>query len=230
VTVLVAVPVLNRPKRAQPVAASLTESQQAVPLRLLFVCTKADTAELQAVRATGHDYITLKWHPGDYSRKINLAATMLQDNEEWLFTGADDLFFHPGWADHALACAARFKQQVVGTNDLGNPSVKRGHHSTHSLIHRDYIETGTIDTPGHIYHEGYSHNWCDVEMIETAKARRQFVFCGRARVEHLHPHWHKAEMDATYTKGLAEFKADRRLFNQRRRMWMKNRSYRRAML
>lgn len=233
-TILVAIPVLNRPHRAQPVADSLRRSlTEHTPARILFVCSPDDTDELQAVQNTNADHITVPWQPGpgDYARKINHAATLLQPHEQWLFTGADDLHFHPGWADHALHCHHRHGSRVIGTQDLGNPAVRRGQHSTHTLVHRTYIdEHGTIDQPGLVYHDGYHHNWCDAELVDTAKARREFLHCPRAVVEHLHPHWRKAEMDSTYQAGLAEFQQDRRLFNRRRRRWATGRSYRRSLL
>lgn len=227
-SILVAVPVLNRPHRAQPLADSLHASQGKETLRLLFICTPGDRKEITAVKKTGAQHVLMPTPngPGDYARKINHAVHLMQEDEDWLFTGADDLHFHPGWADHALACAHRFGQHVVGTHDQLNPSVIQGRHSTHTLVHRTYIhEHGTIEQPGLVYHEGYAHNWCDAEMIETAKARRQFVFCPQAIVEHLHHLNNKAPDDTTYQLGQTTFKQDHRLYSKRRRKWSRGRAY-----
>lgn len=227
-TVLVAVPVLNRPHRVQPLTDNVTQTSDA---SILFVCSPKDKAQIAQVRKTqrAHGHVGLLIvegpYPGDYARKINRAATMMT-TQDWLLTGADDLLFHPGWLNSALAMAHHSRARVIGTNDLGNPAVRRGGHSTHSLVHKTYItEHGAIDQPGIVYHEGYHHNWCDVEMVETARARREWAFATRCRIEHLHPHWGKGEHDATYEAGLAHFKDDRRLYQRRRRMWVSGRSY-----
>lgn len=217
-SILVAIPVYNRPHRAAAIVDSHKHARSEVETELLFLCSPGDTDEIEAVKATGAPYKIVPWPqgPGDYACKINHALTVSE--HEWIFTGADDLHFHPRWAEHALA--ASHTHAVRGTNDLGNPVVQRGLHSTHSLVRRDYaLEHGTIDQPGLIYHEGYHHNWCDAEMIDTAKARKEFVFARRSIVEHLHPHWKKAEMDSTYDTGLADFNLDRRLYGQRKRLW-----------
>jgi hypothetical protein len=155
--------------------------------------------------------------PGDYAKKINIGVATT--TEEWIFLAADDLKFWPGWADEAIRVARESNAQVIGTNDLGNAQVKRGIHSTHTLVHRSYVERGTVDDPSRLLHEGYHHNWVDAEFIETAKVRGQFVHASRSIVEHLHPHWRKSEIDETYKLGLSRYEQDRQLFRQRERLW-----------
>ena len=230
-SVLVAVPVWKRPQRAGPLSASLRASQGRIPLTLVFLVSGDDQGEIRAVKATGERYEIMPFArgPGDYARKINHALTLGDD--DWIFTGADDLDFHFGWADHAINLGERTGKRVLGTNDLGNPAVKRGTHSTHSLVHRSYAnDLGTIDQPGLIYHEGYHHNWCDVELIDTARSRNEFQFVARSHVEHLHPHWGKAPDDRTYQAGLEHFRDDRLLYQRRRQLWVRGRSYRRRTL
>ena len=75
--------------------------------------------------------------------------------------GADDIEFHPRWADIAVRMM-RGRVGVVATNDKANRQVMRGEFGTHCLISRAYIDEhgGTFDgTPGVVLHEGYDHNF-----------------------------------------------------------------------
>lgn len=158
--------------------------------------------------------------PGlSYPQAINLLARQATDFE-WLFMGSDDIVFHPGWYEKALEQASdRF--DVIGTNDLGNPRVTAGLHSTHSLIRSSYLAKGTIDGEGLMW-EGYGHNFADDELVETAKARGTFVHSPYSVVEHFHPAWEKAEMDATYRDhalNMDLFAEDKERFLRRRALW-----------
>jgi hypothetical protein len=80
-----------------------------------------------------------------------------------------------------------------------------GRHATHSLVHADYRECGTLDEPWKLLHEGYWHNFVDDELVGTAMLRGTFAMAGDAHVEHLHPNWRKAADDETYRRGMASF-------------------------
>lgn len=222
------IPVLARPERAPAVANSLREVSDA---RLLFICSPKDDAQIAACFATGEEVKIVPWGPerGDYAKKINLAFT--ETNEPWLFCGADDLRFGDQWDVFALRVGEMTGAGVVGTQDLGNPLVKRGKTSTHPLVRREYIATqsGTFDGSGQIYSEEYDHQYIDLELAEVAKARGQWAFSKRSVVEHLHPNWGKAERDATYEKAFREVAKDRALFQRRmeqfRRLQRSNRSH-----
>lgn len=216
--IVVAIPVLARPRNAAAVARSLADAGGST--RPLFICSPGDDAEIEACRATGAEVVVTDFPagPGNFAMKTNLAARLT--DEPWVFAGADDLRFHPGWAEEMIRVGEQAGAGMVGSDDLGNGMVRAGRHSTHSLFRRDYItECGTVDQPGLVYHEGYDHQQVDTEAYETAVARGCFVFARRARVEHLHPFWGKGDLDATYEKGLAASAADRALFHQRRRLW-----------
>ncbi len=191
-----------------------------MPYRLLFLCSPDDDDEIAACSEAG-DVLVVDWPagPGDYARKIN--AGYRATAEPFVFTAADDLSFHAGWATAALA-AAETGASVIGTDDLWNPAVRRGEHSTHSLIRRSYVdlEGASWDGPGIVYHEGYDHQFVDTELVAVARQRGAWAFCAGARVEHLHPMAHKADMDDTYRKGLAKGRDDRRLFDARRRLYL----------
>ena len=218
--VVVLVPVLHRPWRAQPLAASL-EAATPGPHRLLFVCTEGDVEEIGACYATGADVLVTAGPrlPGDWSRKINIGYHAT--DEPLMLLCGDDVHFHPRWQDE-VSNAAELGYGVIGTQDLGNRHVIAGMHSTHPVVARWYADKfGTVDGPGQVVCEEYDHNWVDNELVGTAKARHQWVFCNGAVVEHLHPNWHpdKVPADDTYRLGRAHFQDDLALFASRRLLW-----------
>jgi len=218
-SIAILLPVLNRPHRVKALLRSLRDAdEEGITTNPVFVCSDGDTRQIAAVKAAGLEPLIL-YSPGrgEYARKTNLATQTIED--EWLFMGADDLHFHPGWAPACLDEHERTGCLVIGTNDLGNSAVMAGRHSTHSLVHRDYLAFGTIDEPGKLLCDRYDHNSVDVEFWETAKARGQAAFAADAHVEHLHRLWGKASFDATYRKGTRNATADKRLYLQRRRLW-----------
>jgi hypothetical protein len=215
--IVVVIPVLDRPANAPRVIESLRRS--GADARPVFLCSPDDRLELRACRRTKAEVIVVDWEPGpgDWARKINEGYR--RSSEPYILLGADDLRFHPDW-DRAALRRAREGIGVIGTNDLGNAIVMRGQHATHPIVTRAYAdEHGTIDQPGLIVHEGYQHQWVDNELVQTAMSRLAWTFARDSHVEHLHPFWHKAEMDATYKKALSTSPQDRRLFLQRARLW-----------
>lgn len=218
-SVAVLVPVLGRPQRAAPLARSIRDSDpRATPL---FLCSPGDDDEIAACRRVAWTLV-MEWPAGqgDYARKMNLGYLHARDlGFEWIFLGADDLVFHAGWFDACLRQARQGDYCVVGTNDMGNARVVAGHHSTHTLVHADYLDCGTVDGEGAILHEGYWHNYVDDEFVQTAMSRRTYVHARDAHVEHLHPNWGKGFDDATYRKGMSHFDDDRRLYEQRQQLW-----------
>jgi len=210
------IPVLGHAHQIKPLLASIANNTSNEH-RVVLIFSPDDEAIKEAKGADALLLLT-SWQPGkaDYARKLALGYE--QTDEPWLFQGATDLVFYPGWDAHALKIAERSGCMVIGTNDLGNPLVKRGRHSTHSLFARAYIDRfgGTSDGTGLIFSEEYDHQWTDSEFIETAARRRQFAFSKRSIVEHLHPHWGKSEMDATYQKAHRATASDQKLFMRRR--------------
>jgi hypothetical protein len=221
--VLVLVPVLGRPQRVEPFLESLRGSlRPGEGAQALFLVTASDVDELAAVRAAHVRHLIVPWEAGDgdYARKINAGFQIgVEDGWTWMLQAADDLKFHGGWLGRALQTFKRSGACVIGTNDRGNRAVIAGRHSTHSLIHADYLKCGTVDEDARILHEGYTHNFVDNEFVETAAARGTFAFSRASIIEHLHPNWKKGEMDDTYRKGLADFERDRSLYQRRRRLW-----------
>lgn len=211
------VPALGRAHQIKP----LLESVQGASLgdvRVVLVLSPGDEEPLKVAKKLPVDVLIATWLPdrADYAKKLKLGFR--HTDEQWLFQGATDLVFHTGWDVAALKVAERTGCQVIGTNDLGNPLVKRGIHSTHTLFSRSYIEEygGTADDSGLIFSEAYDHQWTDSEFIETARLRRKYAFAKRSIVEHMHPHWGKGKMDATYEKALRSTSEDQKLFMRRR--------------
>lgn len=186
---------------------------------LWFIVSESDTEVLEAAHNSGEDFVVVRHAPGpgDYARKINAAFS--GTDADWVLLGASDIHLHDGWAKNAIEMGDAYGVGVVGTNDLGNPTVLRGLHSTHPLVRRSYIDErgGGWDGPGVVYHEGYEHQYVDTELVTAAQARGQWVFCHESKVEHMHPYWHKAEMDSTYEIALARGAHDARLFRARSR-------------
>lgn len=210
------IPALGRPQQIDAVYKSIEATTQ-TEHQIIFITSPGDIEVVNAVKALGLKPLRVRWKPGraDYAKKINYAYS--KSEAEWIFQAATDLVFYRGW-DTAALVQTRRGHGVVGTNDMGNPDVKKGRHSTHSLISRRYIEEygGTADNSGVVFSEAYDHQYCDNEFVETAQRRGQFVFARRSVVEHLHPHWGKADDDETYVKAMRETLQDRALFVKRR--------------
>lgn len=215
---LIVIPVLNRPHRIKPTVESIAESTPEEH-RVLFVATEGQDDVIAALEENECWYVVLRPnYKGDYAKKINHAYAITDD--EFIFLGADDLKFHPGWLSAALKVMERKSIGVVGTQDMGSPRVINGEHATHFLVRRGYIDArGTIDEPGKILHEGYPHEFVDDELIGTAKKRRAYAFAGDSWVEHLHPDWGKAPSDATYKESPARITAGRDVFMRRSLKW-----------
>lgn len=224
--VAVLIPVLDRPHRARPLFDSLMGSLPArrsrwgtVRVEPWFLLSLGDEAEYAAVEELGLPPVVVPWPAtrGDYARKMNYGVR--SSDAEWCLFAADDLRFHDGWLEALFDAHAETHACVIGTNDLGNERVYNGRHSTHTLIHRDYLACGTIDEAGIVFHEGYWHNFVDDELVATALYRETWATALDSRIEHLHPHWRKADDDATYRKGQAHFEDDRALFHARAHLW-----------
>lgn len=215
---------LNRPQNAQPLVdsfrASLASSDDA---RLEFIVSMSDTDEQwTACVSTGAGVLAAENEPGpaDYALKIQTGYELT--DEPLVLLAADDLIFHPGWLEAVETIADEYDCGVIGTNDMANPLVKRGLHSTHPVVRRCYIDKygGVVGQPGVVYSDAYDHQWCDVELVQTAMARGCYAHAHDAVVAHIHPLYNRTvATDETYKKGQAKGLADRRLYESRRHLW-----------
>lgn len=211
-TLALIVPVLRRPHNVAPLVASIAYATPP-PFSILFVCDPGDRPEQDAIADAGYPMIS---PGGNYAAKIN--AGIVATTEPLIFTGADDLRFHPGWLEAAIA-KLEPGVGVVGTNDLCNARTFDGTHSTHSLVTREYAQLGTIDELGKLLHEGYPHEFVDDEMIATAKHRGMYAHALDSVVEHLHPQVGKAPMDALYAAQVSRMRVGRRIYRRRQQLW-----------
>lgn len=234
-SVAILVPVLNRPGNVSRLVASVTAATEP-PWTVLFLATPGKRREHQAIQAAinggSPEGCTIRAvlmggpaEPGDYARKINHGVTIT--DEPYLFFGADDLDFHPGWFEAALDRMTS-TVGVVGVNDLGewrpnSPSrdaVAAGEHATHCLVARWYTHLGLIDNPnGGVLNEAYHHEFVDDEFTATARYREAWAYAEGSHVEHLHPRFGKAPTDQSYMAASRRIPPGRALYRQRAHLW-----------
>lgn len=217
---VILIPVLRRPGNIAPLVESIEKNTE--DYQLLFLVSPGDEDEICELECQKQSYIAMDQSyekRGDYSRKINKGFDSLE--AEWYFLGADDIRFHTGWFEAAMDTYDKTGACVIGTNDMGNPLVKSGHHATHSLVLRDYVlECGTIDEPGVVLHTGYAHNFVDTEFVETAKWRGAWAFSKESVVAHHHPDWGLGSRDEVYKIGKSKFHEDQQYYEKRKRLWL----------
>jgi hypothetical protein len=193
---------------------------------VLFLCSPGDEETAKTYARTGGDVLVVEWEPGpgDFAMKTNRG--LAETEETFVFCGASDLTFMPGWDRAVLEVAEATGASVIGTQDGANPLVIKGRHSTHPLVRRSYAEDpgGTVDDTGAIYCELYDHQAVDAELCETAMRRGAWAFAAESKVLHHHPFYDRTvKRDATYDKALAKGKDDIKLFMTRRHLWVQER-------
>lgn len=216
----IVVPVLGRPQNVQPLMDSLRETLTVPDVSLIFICTEDDDAQIDACMNSGARILVIKGGYGEYPRKINYGFS--HTDRQFMLMGADDVEFSTGWDVEALRVAKRTKAGVIGTNDMANESVMEGKFSTHPLIRRTYINEygGTLtDGPGVVLHEGYDHNYVDLELCQVAQSRGQWAFAEKAKIVHHHPGMLRQDRDATYKKGFRMFGRDRQRYLRREKQF-----------
>lgn len=204
----VLVPVLNRPHRVQPLMDAFAATTPGA--RLLFLADPGDQPERRALKAARAETVLAR---GGYAAKINRGVQMT--DEPYVLLAADDLQPHDGWFDAARA-HMRGPVEVIGLNDL---RPRQFEHATHFLLSRAYCELPTLDGDRGPLCEAYTHNFCDRELVETARKRGAYAYAADAVMEHRHHLEGHAEFDATYRKGQQSFRRDGRLFRQRSHLW-----------
>lgn len=218
----IVVPVLDRPHRAAPFVDSLARSVQIRRVAVLAVVSAADPVSAEAWERAGADVLVC-YEPGTYSRKVNLAYRELErlgSPAPWTLYLGDDVRFHAGWLDHALAVAHSTGAAVVATNDWGlEPDAQS---CVHPLISRAYVRDAgaSWDGPGVVAHEGYRHYYVDAEWCALARWRGAWAAAPDAVIEHLHHLFRKAPVDRVYELATSYLAADRALFEERYHRWV----------
>lgn len=206
-SLVILVPVLDRPERIEPFLASIVASTPKA--RVVFVADTVDEREHQALEDAGAEWFIFA---GNYAAKINEAVERTE--EELLFLGADDLDFKLGWFESAWKVLGDTGAEVIGTNDLCNPRTMRGEHATHFLVRRSYAERPTQDGGRGPLCELYRHNCVDDELLATATVRGVYAFAPDSIVQHLHPMAGHPGSE-THRKALSSLRADKRLWSKR---------------
>ena len=215
--IAVLVPTFGRADRLARVAANIAENTE-TEHRVVFAVEAEDVASIAAAAELDVDVVVNEGRP-NYSGAITTAYR--ETPAEYVFAGADDLNFQPGWDTAALALMDGWVQ-VVGTNDLLNPYVTAGLHATHYLVDRRYLDDvgGVVDQgPGSFLFDGYDHQYTDTEFIATAKMRSRFRPCLESVVEHINAWSPKGTVDATAHKTQVTAAADSALYDSRRDLW-----------
>lgn len=213
----IVIPTIGRPGRLAPLVDNISQRTLS-PHRVTFVTEASDSDTIAAVAALGLEAL-INERTENYAGAVNTAYE--HSDAEYLFAGADDLVFHADWD---VCCLAGFDGWfgVVGTNDLLNPYVLAGSHSTHHMVARWYLDDigGVVDLgPGSFLPECYDHNFTDTEFIGTAKMRARFRPCLTAVVEHLHVTTGRAPADATHERSVRAFSEDAAMYDDRRELW-----------
>jgi hypothetical protein len=140
---------------------------------------------------------------------FNLAYVRARGVADWYVLGSDDQVWGAGWLDAALATARETGAQVIGLND-GHTDLEQ--YAPHFMATGAFIETvmgGLIVPPSyHIW-------WFDREICERARALGLYAPAWAAVVEHRHPDWGTAAMDATYREAWALHDTDKAIYLSR---------------
>jgi hypothetical protein len=209
----VLVPVMRRPHRAEPFMASIRASG-ATGVAVTAIAQDDDEATAEAWRAAGATVLVATEPPGSFAQKCNLGFRAT--TAPWVLLVGDDVRFHYRWANAALRCHKRTGALVIGTNTAG-PLADGG--TPHPLVNRRYVlDRGAgWDGPGVLCHEGYRHNFVDIELATAAQDRGVWAVAPDAVIEHLHHiQAAKADVDEVYRIGARSLASDRALFESRR--------------
>jgi hypothetical protein len=209
---VILVPVLDRPGRVTTTILGFENTNS--PGKCLFIVQEDDYAEIQALDHEKADYLVVPPERTTWPQKINEGVA--HTTAPWILFAADDVRPWPGWW-LATRDARRDGVGVIGTNDMGNPRVMAGKHTTHPLVRRSYIEDegASLDGPGLAICEEYRHSFSDDELVQLAMARLQWRFCSKSVIEHLHPFWGKGSNDRTYEIGTSHFLHDQHVWQAR---------------
>lgn len=165
----------DRPDGAEVLMQTLRAS---TGLATAYALVSAEDETAAAWRAAGAEVIV---EPGWWSQRVNRALGQVE--EPWIFLTNDDVKFHPGWFDQAVAVSVDRCYRVIGVNDFVTPVVQAGEHAFSVLVDREYAVTegASWDGPG-LAHEGYRYWFLD-EIVAAAKQRGVWAMALGSTVE-----------------------------------------------
>jgi len=212
-SVAILVPVIGRPHKAAPFMESFRASG-AEDATVYVIAEHDDPESIKAWEAVGAKVAANhSWRT--FAEKINFGYKITK--EDWIFLVGDDVVFHPGWLETALASPG--SPSVIGIKDREPPR----EHVGHMLIKRDYIDRygASWDGPGVVCHPGYRHMYVDNELLAVARRHGAWYLNNDAYVEHIHPHVGKAAYDPVYLRAAAAVSADYETWMARRKANMR---------
>ncbi len=174
----VLVPTFGRPGRLADVTANILEATRS-ECEVVIIAEADDPESIAAAEAIAGAVLVVNSRAHSWSGAINDGFAHIRG--DFYFTGSDDLRFHDGWDEPALAVlAAGPHLRVCGTNDLCSSGVRAGTSSTSHLVDRRYIDDpgGVIDQPpGTCQYEGYDST---TPIRSSSRQRNTVVFSPRA--------------------------------------------------
>jgi glycosyltransferase involved in cell wall biosynthesis len=221
VNVAILIPTLGRPEALRPLLQSVATTTPVGAANVVFVVDHDDPSThvvLESAWQQGWRFGRC-FADGTYPEKVN--AGLRASDDPLVLPAADDVVFHPGWLEQALA-ALTPEVDVVGTNDL-TPATADGQHATMPIVRRSYIEGlgAAFGEPGMVFHEGYHHNACETELCKLAQHRGVYVSCPASIIEHRHHSWGTRKVDDTDRKGnMRNWDQDIALFEKRHAEWL----------
>jgi hypothetical protein len=211
---------MGRPRLLFPLAWNIAKTTPAGIFRIYFVVNMDDSVTQQAVIGIEGPVQMVLTHKKGYPAAVN--AGVRASDERLIAIVNDDVKFHDGWWD-GLRKVLRPIVSVVATNDL-SPHTANGDACTQPVIRRDYIDLhgGAWGEPGVAMCEQYFHNFAETELFDLAAHRGVAVFAPECVIEHVHPDWGKADVDATYMAGSKRpggWEHDQALYLERSAQW-----------
>lgn len=219
VQIAVIVPVIERPHAAEPFMeswANTTNGHSTVyPVVHVGDIDTYGAWDRKLAEVGVENYPIVGSSRTTYAAKVNWAYETTE--EPWLLLVGDDVRFHEGWEEAALAAMGR--GGVISTNDGQRDDLHLL--AVHPIFQRTYLDTlgATVDGPGTLAHEGYHHAYVDQEWSYVARKRGMLHYAPDCLIEHLHPVFGKGEPDHIYELGNAHNDEDRELCVSRLEAW-----------
>ena len=132
-------------------------------------------------------------------------------NTEYVCFLGDDTIAAPNFIKNALKEMAMFpgKCGLIGLNDKSGRDIP-----AHWIAHMDLL----AHLGGEFFHTGYTHTFCDNELMERTKQLGRYLYSETATVLHEHPFETGEQPDSDYKRVYAKdvYEADKALFEHRR--------------
>lgn len=211
--VSVVIPSKGRPAQLAQCVRRLFETTRGYDVEAVVVCDEQEAYDL-TINAldqafVSRDHLVWSWDTLPVIPAFNEGLRL--STGDVILPGNDDLVWGDGWLTEALAVLETMPDGdgVVGLNDLC--PIPRNF-SAFFIATRRWLAR---ENGGVLFCPHYWHNFVDPEVCARAIAGGRYAVADKAIVEHAHPAWGKAEMDATYTAGNEHFADDQAIYTMR---------------